>query len=308
MLVNAEMPKTPVTDRVRRHGFYAPESDLGLDQSPTNFEIGEASLRSIVGFEDMTSNTHKAIYRKDKHEIVGIVSQSYKPLHNREFFSSVEEALRRSVPEEMFEGVMVRDKIAHGGSWTQREYILPAYAEALKNTRFETQMGLRIVAWNSYDGSASAGLMTGLIDFWCTNGLIVGRAIDRELRRHTTRLTPEAFIPGLKNNIGKIGDEIENVRRLAGKKLDPDHLVSFLENNFSGARAAEMLRRVQAEVELRGETVQAVHAAMSYYTSHSDASFAVRNDDPSREARMLRAREEEIYKVMSSKEWLALAA
>lgn len=203
---------------------------------------------------------------------------------------------------------MVRDKVSGGGAWSQREYILPAYAEALENTQFSTKMGMRIVAWNSYDGSASAGLMTGLIDFWCTNGIIVGKIMNKELRRHTTRLTPQTFLPRLRENLGKVHDEIEAVRQMANTPLDENLLLTFLEKNMSGQRAGEMLNRVRAEASLRGETVQAVHAALSYYASHSDDSFQVRNQDPAREARMLRAREDEVHQLMGTREWAALVA
>lgn len=304
----------PLRERILRHSFRKPEHDFGLSDSPTVFEIAEHSLGGLVWDSQdeptvvSVCKTHKAIVRADTSEMVGVVSQSYQPLRNEHLFSTIEEAIRIAVPEELLEGVMVRDRVAHGGSWCQREYVLPAYSEALVNTQFKTEIGLRIVAWNSYDGSASAGLMTGIIDFWCTNGMVVGRSLDRELRRHTTRLSPMQFVPGLRANLGNIHEEIDTVRKMSQTPLDRDLLVGFLEKNMSGQRAAEMLRRVGVEAELRGETVQAVQAALSYYASHSDDAFQVRNADPAREARMLRGREDEVMRLIRTPEWAALVA
>lgn len=308
-----DLPTSVSEELIKRHGFSNPERDLGLDDSPTVFPVGERSLASVVPTETghdvrSISRTHKSIVRLDTDEIVGIVSQSYQPLRNSEFFGTVEEALRIAIPDEMFEGVQVRDKVAGGGAWTQREYVLPAYAEELKNSQYSTKVGLRIVAWNSYDGSASAGLMTGLIDFICTNGMVVGRDIAREMRRHTTRLQPSDFLPRLRENLGKIHDEMGSVRRMAHTPLDHDRALAFLEKNLSGQRAAEMWRQTLLEAELRGNTVQALHAAMNYYASHSDDRFQVRNADPAREARMLRGREDEVQRLMSTQEWARLVA
>lgn len=308
-----DIPSTVTEELIKRHGFTNPERDLGLAESKTVFPVEERSLAAVSPTESghdvvSVSGTHKAIVRTDTDHIVGIVSQSYQPLRNSEFFGTVEEALHTVIPDAMFEGVQVRDKIAGGGAWTQREYVLPAYAEELRNSQYSTQVGLRIVAWNSYDGSASAGLMTGLIDFICTNGMVVGRDIAREMRRHTTRLQPGDFLPGLRKNLDRIHDEMGRVRQMAQTPLNHDLALAFLEKHLSGQRAAEMWRQTQLEAELRGDTVQSLHAALNYYASHADDRFQVRNTDPAREARMLRGREDEVQRLMSTAEWQRLAA
>lgn len=303
----------PEAQDIMRHEFALPASDFGLESSATMFPIGERDLASIVFGDESTSigsvsQTHKAIVRLDTDEIVGIVSKKYQPLANSSYFSTVEQALRDAIPEEMREGVMVRDKVAGGGSWTQREYVFPAFAEELSNSTYSTKVGLRIVAWNSYDGSASAGLLSGLIDFICTNGMIVGRDIAKEMRRHSTLLTANHFLPRLRQNLGDIGGHIEEVRKMANTPLNQDAALSLLEKHFSGSRAAEILMRAQVEAERRGETVQALHAALTMYASHATDTFKQRSDDPAREARLLRGREDEVYRVVSTPEWRELLA
>ena len=302
----------PTAEDTKRHGFYVPASDFGLAESPTMFPVAERDLTWTVDGGattiGQTSDTHKAIVREDTGAIVGIVSKSYKPLANQDYFATVETALREAIPEELREGVMVRDRVAGGGSWTQREYVFPAFAEALVNTSYETKYGMRIVAWNSYDGSASAGLMSGLIDFMCTNGVITGRDIAKEMKRHTTKLEAIHFLPRLRQNLSEIGGHIEDVRKMAHTPLRMDDALHFLEKHLSGQRAAEMLMRTQVEAERRGETVQALHAALTMYSSHNSGAFATRQDDPAREARLLRGREDEVYRMVTSPEWRQLVA
>ena len=168
----------PTAEDTKRHGFRVPTSDFGLAESPTMFPVAERDLYWATPTEGgppdvgRASETHKAIVREDTGAIVGIVSKNYRPLPNSDYYSTVEQALRDAIPEELREGVMVRDRVSGPGSWTQREYVFPAFAEKLANTQYQTQYGLRIVAWNSYDGSASAGLLSGLIDFMCTNRVV----------------------------------------------------------------------------------------------------------------------------------------
>lgn len=316
-MTEVNVTHTPSASDLMRHGFEppAPNSDFGLEHSQTIFPVGKRALASVVPTDDpekfdvvSLSDTHESVVNLATNQIVGVVSKKYKPLENRHFFATVEEDLRRAVPEEMREGMLVRDRISNGGAWCQREYVFPAYAEDLRNTSYSTRVGLRIVAWNSYDGSASAGLMSGLIDFICTNGMIVGRDVAKELRRHSSRLEPGMFLPRLRENLGKISENIAQIQHMAGKKLDWDAALEFLEKNMSGARAAQVLDRTRIEAEMRGETVQALHAALTNYASHVSDAFATRNEDPAREARILRGREDEVYRLMSTEEWARIAA
>lgn len=318
MADDINMGLEPVPTDILRHGFTEPKTDFGLSESSLIFPVSEFPLAAIErDGEGRTldnkniisqSRTHKAVVNGDSDEIVGVVSTKYKVLENMQFFTTVEQALRESIPESMLEGMMVRDKMSGRGAWCQREYVFPAFAEEISNSQYRTSAGFRVVAWNSYDGSASAGVLSGLIDFICTNGMIVGRDIAKELRRHSARLEPKLFVPRLRDNIEHIGENIAAIRHMANKRLDWDASLELLEKHFSGARAAQIISRTKTEAERRGETVQALHAALTVYSSHVTEGFGTRSDDPEREARTLRGREDEVMRLMSTKEWQELAA
>lgn len=291
-------------------GFSPLDVSFTPPESKIMFETGERTLGAVGegGEVISTSRRFKTIVREDTGDIVGVVGTKYSRLRNQDFFGTIERALRDTIPEEMREGAMYRDSYSGGGSWSKREYVLPAYAEALRSTEFETKVGLRIIAWNSYDGSASAGLLTGLIDFFCTNGMIIGRSIETQLRRHSARLTPDLFVPSLREGIENIHGTTETLQKMMQTKLDKDAALLLLESNFSAKRAAEIYRRMEAEIAVRGNSVFALHSALTFYSSHNSDQFTTRAANDDLVARMLRDREEEVTKILRSRAWSALMA
>lgn len=294
-------------DQTNLKGFITPDSDFGLETSRTTFPVQEMALtahrftskddESVSYGENVEafSRGHKAVVRTDTNEFVGVVSSSYKLMTNQEYFGTIEEAVRRAVPEELLDGAVVRDRST--GMWSQREYVLPAYAQALRNSQHETKMGLRIIASNSYDGSSSARLMVGLIDFYCTNGMIIGKNIEKSARRHTARLAPDLFVSPLIRSIETTNSMIEEYQQMLDTRLQYDAAVEFFEKNFSGKRSAQMMERLGVEIEDRGNNVFALMSTLTYYSSHLDKHFPARGDG---NERMLEGREDEVLRLTSS--------
>lgn len=284
--------------------FATPETDFGLSESGCTFPVRETSIitREEDGGTEYTSETHKAILDTEGGRIVGVVGSRYGLLTNEEYFGAVEEALRMSMPADLIAEPKVRTRST--GSWTQRDYVFPRYAEALKNTTHETKIGLRIIASNSYDGGSSARLLVGLIDFYCTNGVIVGRDIQRAARRHSSGLDPRFFVDPLRTSIEATHERIEEVRRMMNTPLRQDTVVPLLEKFFSGQRAAQMMSRLAVETEARGSNVFALHSALTYYSSHLSDDFSMRGsaDDP----RILEGREDEVFRIVQSGEFQSL--
>lgn len=289
-------------------GFREPETDLGLAQSTTTFGVTERQLASVrtEGDENHVasiSDTHKTICREDNSSILGVVGANYKLLSNQEFFGAVEEAILDSVPSDMQEGVVAREFVSQSGRWSRREFVFPAYAQRLQNTSHETKVGLRVIASNSYDGSASARLLVGLIDFYCTNGMILGKNIRNLARRHSSRLTPAMFVPGIRKSIEESNEMLEEVEQMMQTPIQEQDVIGILDKQFSGVRSAALLARFHKEREERGDNVFALHSALTHYASHNDESYTVRGEyDP----RQIESRENEVLKVVQSREFREL--
>lgn len=290
--------------------FITPSTDFGLKESDITFPV---EAMSIVAHRTVETDggpdydpemvavapAHKAIVRADTSEIVGIVGSKYSLMRNEDYFSTVETALREAIPAEFQRDALVRDKTT--GSWSQREYVFPAYAKELKNTEFATKIGLRVVASNSYDGGSSARLMVGLIDFYCTNGMVIGKNIEKIARRHSSRLSPELFINPLKLSIDQSNEMVEHVRKMMRTPVKQDDVVILLEKHFSGSRAGQMVARFEKERDVRGNNVFALHSALTYYSSHNSEDFPTRGENFN--SRILEAREEEVQRIVASPEF-----
>lgn len=296
-------------------GFVLPSQELGLADSQTIFPVEARNLLSSTkqwGSESddlneicSASDTHKVIVRTDTDEIVGVVGGKYRLLTNLEFFSTIEETMRDAIPDDMWDGVQVRDSLSRGGSFARREYVFPAYAEALANTVHETKLGLRIIATNSYDGGSSASLMTGLIDFFCTNGLILGKNIASEAARHSSRLDARSFVHPLRRSIEQTEAMVDEVRSMIRTPITQDQAAEFLEGKFSARRSEALMLRFDREVEQRGMNAFALLSALTYYASHDSESFpAMGQRDNTSE--ILHYREAEVQRVVSSPDFRQL--
>jgi hypothetical protein len=291
---------------------FAPTSsveDLGLATSPVVFPVEARHLAATtVPWTDeeepehhvsTVADTHKCIVRTDTSEIVGVVGAKYRLMRNEEYFSTIETAMHDAIPQDMWAGVQVRSSVGRGGAFCRREYVFPAYAEELKNTQHATKMGLRMIAWNSYDGGSSAGLMTGLIDFYCTNGLIVGKNIQATRARHSSGLDPLSFVAPLKKSIERTEEMVDEARRMIRTPLSADAALEFLTQTFSPRRAGQLSSRLNREIEERGSNVFSLLSALTYYSSHNSEEFPTQGRDAT-SLETLHGREAEVARAVAS--------
>lgn len=296
-------------------GFAAPEKELGLADSATIFPVeARTLLSSTKPFTDESdtphgvfseSETHKCIVRTDTGRIVGVVGSKYGLLRNETLFSSMEQTMREAIPTEMWEGVQVREGVCRGGAFCRREYVFPAYAEALRNTVHETKLGFRVIVTNSYDGGSSASMQTGLIDFACTNGLVLGKNIAMSSARHSSRLDHRQFVQPLRMAIEQSQEMVDEVRTMARTPITMDQATEFCEKKFSGKRSALMLEQFGREVENRGMNAFALLSALTYYASHDSELFPA----PGRRGNtdeVLHYREQEVQTLVGSREFRSL--
>lgn len=251
--------------------------------------------------------THKAIVRPDpdtgRATQLGIVGIDYKPVLNADYFSAIDEALTLQFGDAQ---VKTKDTMSGGGAWCQREYIVPSVGRTIRtNTGWETETAFRAIGWNSYDGSTSLGLLAGLIDWYCTNGLFVGTHIAKASRRHTKNVTPASLVPYLHDSANRVIEEMAHIQMLATTKLNHQSAVEWLESKFSKTRANRMVEQLDEEIQTRGDNLFALHSALTAYSSHDSERFGVRNRGQDNVARTLHNRSMEIAPLMQSLEALA---
>lgn len=271
----------------------------------TSEAVFPVKTQALVTPSGLAIDTHKAVVRFDKDgtnpRTIGVVGKDYKVLTNEDQFSSIEHAIVANMDKDMMEGVQVETNISLDGAWTERQYIFPRFAQELKTSSgFKTNVGFRLIAWNAYDGSSSAALISGLIDFFCHNGTIMGTAIDRSSRRHTKNLTANHFDNQVKIGIATVQGEVDRLRALSVTPMSLNDADEFLAKHFSERRSAQLLARVETEIETRGDNLFALHSALTYFGSHNSDEFGVRDTGRDTTAKTLHTRSEAVAKIMPS--------
>ena len=290
--------------------------DFGLAESRTVFPVSSRRLQ-IVGRDGKSTvdvDSHKAIIRANpkpdgKVEIVqlGIVGNDYKVLPNKDFFGTIEQTLRDNVRPDLLKGATVTDHVSYDGAWSKREYILPAFTTTLRHSNgFNTKLGYRVVAFNTYDGSSSAGMFTGLIDFICTNGMISGSFIGQKLRRHTSGLHVGMFADTIRESVTEVQQEVRRIEIAANTPLDLEAARKLIEGSFSERRAELLKAQLNREIGQRGMNVFALQSALTFYASHADGLFGVRNTGNDNVAKTLHERELEVQRVTHTPQFAAL--
>ncbi len=280
-----------------------PAADMfGLEGSAVDFPVATRPIAAVGKMgATLPIDTHKAVIRSDGTDVypISVVGEGYNLLKYRDYFTEIEKTLVSNIEPGLLRGAYVRTALGNNGAFARREYVLPAFAEELRTSNdFKTDLGFRVIAWNSYDMSSSMGMASGLIDFFCTNGCIMGSMVDQGKRRHTKNLTADFFSPLLIMGIKKVAKEIEMLRKLAMTQLDRDAAVTLLEDSFSARRAEKMIARMDEEVAVRGNNVFALHSALTFYSSHNSEDFKVRETGNDNVAATLHAREAEVSKLM----------
>ena len=303
---------------VKLKGFNAVASgDFGLQGSKADFAVKPCRLQ-IVGDSGNTLpvTSDKAIIRMvgDRPVQLGIVGADYEIVQHRDFFGQIEGALKESIRPDLARDPQVRTTTSYHGAFVKREYVFPAFAQALQGSeKLKATFGYRIVAWNSLDGSSAAGLLSGLIDFYCTNGVIAGSLIGKKLRRHTSGFDLKAFEEQIAEGLTVAQAEVRWLETLAAKKLDLAKAETFLKTQFSERLTERLMAQVAREIPQRGRNMFALLSALTFYASHADgfaanAGFGVRDTGADHAAKTLHGREIEVQKALRSEGFRQLLA
>lgn len=273
------------------------------------FKAYEVPLAMVGKSNFHAIQDHKAIARADENFqpiLLGIVGSNYKVIQNKELFSAIEDQFMQSMTNEQLQGVKVVDQMSYNGAMCFRQYIFPKI-NAEVNSR--SNVAFRTVIKNGFDGGSSFKLMSGAIDFFCTNGLIVGQ-YEMTTKRHTAGLTIPSMVDRVKRSIDVFYTQAEQWKRWAGKTISDDDAEEVFKAipNISDRRYEQLLRQFQIEIKSHGRTVWALYSAATYYATHNEGEFAVRNTDNNHVAATLHNREMQVRSWLNTEAFTSIAA
>lgn len=254
----------------------------------------------------------KAIYcsREGVPVNLGVVGADYKPVLNADLYAAAEEAFRKHMTDEQLRSVECLDSRAFDGAECFREYRFPGVTGKVHTRGVDSEIGFRTIIGNGYNGRRALTMFTGLIDWYCLNGMVSGEFVEAVKRRHVGSVTADMLEPVIAKSLQGVQTQIERLNRMTEIAVDANTAESFLKTRFSERRVARLLERFKIEADTRGgQSAWALYSALTYYSTHNSNEFGVRNSaNNDNEASVLFDREKEIARVVNSQAWRSLVA
>ena len=255
----------------------------------------------------------RMIRRQDDGRYLAIVGDGYRTVENEEVLMPLQKAMINYFDPAVLESVEINDTMGYrkGGLITWSEYRFPKLAKAIETSSgHRTNLMLRYIFKNGYDGKHGMTLYAGEIDAFCTNGMITG-SYDKFTKRHTSSFDPDDFVLAFEESMTKYHEVADQYQQWADTKVDPEKVAEVLEK-FTGSEeykpnrlATKLWSQFIDEREVRGSNIFAFVSALTHYASHNDSRFPITR---SGSADTLYKRQEKVQGWLRSKAFRELEA
>jgi len=222
-------------------------------------------------------NSHKVLVDTWTGASTGVVGDKYKVTQMRDFTDATERMLMDALPNDKFKDMEIHDTMSHGSAVRCRKYTFPAFSKPIETRKHSTEVALTVALVQSYDGSTSNGFVTGLLDFFCTNGMISGD-YTKGNKRHTSGFNLANFILDMDKVVKDFYNDIQRYQIWAATDISVVHAEGAIESlpGMSDKLAKGMKDQYLTEVQTRGSNVWALASALTYYSSHNSEEFPIK--------------------------------
>jgi hypothetical protein len=259
------------TEKAQR--FLAPvsEQDLWYERPAPHH------ASSLHGSKLTELYSHKVLVDTWTGASTGVVGEKYKVTQMGDFTKATEEMLLEALPNDKFKDMEISDSMSHGSAIRSRKYTFPAFSKPIETRKHQTDVALTVALIQSYDGSTSNGFVTGLLDFFCTNGMISGD-YTKGNKRHTSGFNLSNFILDMDKVVRDFYKDIQRYQVMASTDIRIPQAEAVLEAlpGMSERLAKVMKDQYLTEVSTRGSNVWALASALTYYSSHNSEEFPVK--------------------------------
>ena len=271
------------------------------------------SSQPVVGSLDGTSATDKKMLtHADNNKYIAVVNDGYRVVENHEILIPLQNQMVKYFDQSVLEDVQIKDVIGSNYRSSYSEYIFPRINREIGYSNGgKTTFGLRYIMKNTFDGSGSVVLYGGAIDFFCTNGTIVGE-YDVTRRRHTRNFSVDGFMKAFDKSMERFNWTMDLYQKYADTKIKKFDEIEKLfetltgkpdgENNRESKRQSlsdKLVSQYASEAVERGANVFSVMSAMTHYASHTDG-FALRGKS---DETTLYKRQDRVTSWLNSKVW-----
>lgn len=220
----------------------------------------------------------KKLLRMDSNNrphILSTVGTGYKVVQNRELFPHIEQKMQSAFEPRLLRDVETRDEWSYDGRDCWRHYTFP-------NLRCDIDGGgdvaFRLIVGNSYGGK-SVQLIAGAIDFFCTNGMIIGTH-EKQARKHTSGLTIGGIATWINDSVTAFTKHTQRCNEWSDMTVpltrEDDLFMHLVEKNLvSQQRASKLNEEMHYERNRRvgrdnRPTVWHLYSASTAWASHGD--------------------------------------
>ena len=264
------------TEKAQR--FLAPVDAQGLwYDRPEPYYGSDLQLVDSLGTKLTGLENHKVLVDTWTGASTGVVGDKYKVTQMRDFTDATEAMLINALPNDKFKDMEINDTMSHGSAVRCRKYTFPAFSKPIETRKHQTEVALTVALVQSYDGSTSNGFVTGLLDFFCTNGMISGD-YTKGNKRHTSGFNLTNFILDMDKVVKDFYNDIQRYQIWAGTDIPVIQAEGTIESlpGMSDRLAKGIKDQYLTEVCTRGSNVWALASALTYYSSHNSEEFPIK--------------------------------
>jgi len=269
------------------------------------FDVTE---EEVVGLQSNQMSPDKKMLLKNGNDYLSIVNRKYRVVTNREILIPLQEQMINYFDSNVTDDIQIKDTIT--GATCLSQYIFPKISREITTTNgHNTTFGLRYIMKNSFDGSGSVTLYAGMIDFFCTNGMIRGE-YDVARRRHTKNFSLDGFLKIFETSIERFDADMKLYQEYADKKVSSINVKKLFETlvgtkpeeerKRSGGLAEKLFAQYLDEVQDRGSNAFSVMSTLTNFASHDSERFGI---SKAGDEGTLFKRQERVSNWMFSKTW-----
>ena len=260
-------------ETVQAQRFLAPveEQSLWFERPAPHYasDLCESKLTEL--------ESHKVLVDTWTGASTGVVGDKYKVTQMHDFTAATEAMLMDTLPNDKFKDMEISDSMSHGSAVRCRKYTFPAFSKPIETRKHQTEVALTVALVQSYDGSTSNGFVTGLLDFFCTNGMISGD-YTKGNKRHTSGFNLSNFILDMDKVVRDFYKDIQRYQVMASTDIMVTQAEATIEAlpGMSERMQERMKDQYLTEVSTRGSNVWALASALTYYSSHNSEEFPIK--------------------------------
>jgi len=249
-----------------------------------------------VEFEPTKMDDKKYVINADTNEYIGIVGKDFKCVSHGDFFRDVITSTTDTLRPHQLEGAEARWKSAYKDGWAMLDIVLPNMKTTIANDVHETSLMKRVIALHGVNGTCSNIAIFGAIDFFCTNGQIIGDH-NKVMRKNTSNFSLDRFIVELEKSQQDFNATAQQLQRWANTSIAHVDVKVLLDNIMKSERKAEKMNILyNQEVANRGRNLFALYSAFTNYATYADErnGFNLRNTGNDTQAVSMFKREVEV--------------